>query len=291
MTEIDTPRTPRPAAKKRRTHASWVPNQHGAWAMLVTPAVAGVIAALRSQELAHLPSVIAVLLVILGAWFAGYFCFFVFGQWARARSPRRKREYLRPLKISGGISLACIAVTLALAPYLYWFAPLFAPLVLVAVVETLRHRPRSLLSGVATTLASALLYPALYLVGAVVRSGVPGELASVPPAHWVATAFLASYFTGTIPFVKTMVRERGKSGYLVGSIVYHFVGVAAVAVLFTAHVVSVASWWLMLVVAVWSLVRASVFPLTLGRWSWTPKQIGIAEVPLCVLAGLAVLVA
>ncbi|WP_025253732.1 YwiC-like family protein [Corynebacterium vitaeruminis] len=268
-----------------------MPNQHGAWAMLSTPAVAGVLVALLRQDATTLPRLVVTLALILGAWFSGYFCFFAFGQWVKARNPHRKHEYAVPMAVTGAMSLACIVIVVLLAPCLLWFAPLFAPLVLIAVAETLRHRPRSLLSGVSTTCASALLLPALYLVGEVARSDATRSLAGIPASQWAATAFLAAYFTGTIPFVKTMVRERGKSGYLVGSVAYHAVVVVAVLFLGAGRIVPVASWWLMIVVAVWALVRATTFPLTLHRWAWTPKQIGVAEVPLCILAGLAVLFA
>ncbi|WBT08550.1 YwiC-like family protein [Corynebacterium sp. SCR221107] len=258
---------------KRKAH--WIPNQHGAWAMLVTPAVAGAITGLGLSG----GRGAGVVVLIFGAWFAGYFAFFAFGQWARARTPARKAPYRAPMLIPGAISLACVAAVVAARPGLVWFAPLFAPLVAIAVWETLRHRPRSLASGVATTIASALVFPALV---AAVSPGLelPGEL-------WLATGFLAAYFTGTIPFVKTMIRERRSNGYLFASIAYHGLMAACVALAWGRLPVVAAS--LMLVVAVWALVRAVAFPLSMRRGrAWSPKAIGMAEVPLCVLAGLAV---
>jgi hypothetical protein len=48
-----------------RRGPGWVPNQHGAWAMLVTPLLVGVLAA--GPSAVHLP--------LAPLWFAGYLAF------------------------------------------------------------------------------------------------------------------------------------------------------------------------------------------------------------------------
>lgn len=275
--------------KKRRHGISpWVPNQHGAWAMLISPAALGLVSGITATVLADAPSYhpFVVLPAVLVAWFFGYFAFFAFGLAAKARNPKRRAGYLRPVYVYGAISLVGIAVALLLQPRLMWWALPFAPLVAVAVWETLQGRPRSALSGVSTVVASALLLPAMTAVGA--GEGFIGE---VPDIIWVCMAFLALYFSGTIPFVKTMIRERNNPVYLKISIGYHVVALLIV--------IGLAVWagkWVAGVLAVLTMVVA------LGRavgipWSarhgepWTARRVGMAEVPVLLIACAAVLAA
>src|SRR5690625_1636315 len=53
----------RPSGKRRRRSPGWVPNQHGAWAMVIVPALAGVL--LSGPSWRHVP--------LLGLWWVGYF--------------------------------------------------------------------------------------------------------------------------------------------------------------------------------------------------------------------------
>src|SRR5690625_4543294 len=57
------PATTRPAGKRRRRSPGWVPNQHGAWAMVIVPALSGVL--LSGPSWRHVP--------LLGLWWVGYF--------------------------------------------------------------------------------------------------------------------------------------------------------------------------------------------------------------------------
>ncbi|WIM72129.1 YwiC-like family protein [Corynebacterium suedekumii] len=168
MTSTKAPRSTGRGKKKRHKGISpWVPNQHGAWAMLVSPAVLGLVSGLvtwnREAEAGWTPAV--VFPAVLVAWFFGYFAFFAFGLAAKARNPRRRAHYLTPVYVYGTVALAGIAVALLLQPALIWWAAPFALLVAVAVWETIQGRSRSTLSGVSTTIASALLFPALTMVG------------------------------------------------------------------------------------------------------------------------------
>lgn len=273
---------------KRGRHgvSPWVPNQHGAWAMLISPAALGLISGVHM--LADAPSwrPLAVLPAVLLAWFFGYFAFFAFGLAAKARNPRRRSGYLRPIYVYGPVSMAGIAVALLLQPQLMWWAIPFAPLVAVAVWETLQGRGRSALSGVSTVVASALLLPALTAVGA--GSGAPGE---VPTIIWVCMVFLALYFSGTIPFVKTMIRERHNPLYLKISIGYH-----VIALLIVLAIAVWAGKWLAGSLAVLTMLvalgRAVGVPWSARRGEpWTARRVGMAEVPVLLIACAAVLAA
>ena len=75
--------------RRRRRSPGWVPNQHGAWAMLATPLVVGALAS--GPEPLHL---------LLGAfWFAGYLAIFATGLWLRSRRKARSARW-NP-KVSG----------------------------------------------------------------------------------------------------------------------------------------------------------------------------------------------
>lgn len=274
--------------KRKRGISPWVPNQHGAWAMLISPAVLGTVSAIsamvRADDLSwhRLVAVPAILV----AWFFGYCAFFAFGLVAKTSTPKGKRQYAPPVFVYGAVSLAGIIVALVAQPQLIWWALFFGPLVALAVWETLQGRARSMLSGVSTTIASALLVPALTM------SGQDTTIGAIAPVAWGAAIFLAVYFSGTIPMVKTMIRERGNAKMYWFSVIYHAVAlgvvvlvvvwgqpglVATVFILATMVIALFRSWW---------LPRSA----TAGR-TWTAKDVGMAEIPLLLLACVGVIAA
>lgn len=274
--------------KRRHGISPWVPNQHGAWAMLISPAALGLVSGLVALPLIDAPSLIPVLvlLAVLVAWFFGYFAFFAFGLAAKARNPQRRAGYLKPVYVYGAVSLAAIILALALQPPLMWWVVPFGPLVAIAVWETLQGRSRSALSGVSTVVASALLLPAMTAVGG--GGGGPWE---VPPIIWDCMAFLALYFSGTIPFVKTMIRERNNPRYLQISIGYHVVALVIVFV-----IAQLGGHWLAGSLAVLTMLvalgRAVYIPWDARRGEkWTARRVGMAEIPVLLIACAAVLAA
>lgn len=258
----------------------WIPNQHGAWAMALTPAVVGTLGAGLGAEDAAASQWLAVALLLL-AWFIGYCAFFSFGLLARARTPRRRKQYLPPVLTYGTIATVAVLLLLTLVPAVLWWAVCYVPLIGIAVLETLRAQPRSLLSGAATTVASALLVSVL---GSIMGARISWDSPVV-----LATVFLALYFTGTIPLVKTIIRDRDSAAMLRFSIGFHLIALAVMA----AYVVAAragAPGWCMVGVLLLALARACYFPLSARRGrTWRAKQIGMAEVVPCVLAGLAAL--
>ncbi|NLE56642.1 MAG: YwiC-like family protein [Lentisphaerae bacterium] len=292
MTSTKAPRSTGRGKKKRHKGISpWVPNQHGAWAMLVSPAVLGLVSGLvtwnREAEAGWTPAV--VFPAVLVAWFFGYFAFFAFGLAAKARNPRRRAHYLTPVYVYGTVALAGIAVALLLQPALIWWAVPFAPLVAVAVWETIQGRSRSTLSGVSTTIASALLFPVLTMVGQGESASTP---LSVPDMAWTSGLFLAIYFSGTIPFVKSMIREKGNRPYLAGSIAYHVAAVSLVLVGISFSGVGWGAGCLMALTMTLALARAVLIPRSANRGgAWPARRVGMAEVPILLAACLAVLLA
>lgn len=226
---------------RRRRAPGWVPNQHGAWAMIASPLLVGIVAS--SPQWAHLP--------LIAVWVVGYFAFFAAGLWLK--SGRRER-YLPPVRAYMLAALPFGAALLLLRPDLVVWVPVFVPALLAGLWFAAHRQDRSLGSGLATTLAASFMTVVAYDAG----GGTDWSRA------WTLTAVLAAYFVGTVLYVKTMIRERDSRLHYRLSVGYHaVVAVAMVAV----------SWWLAGLFALLT-VRAVVLP---GR-GLSPKQVGIGEI-------------
>jgi|GEM_PF-6005635 len=147
---------------------AWIPNQHGAWSMLVLPPLVGwVVGGVSWKNLLLLP-----------AWWSAYLTYWAWSQWLRTRSPRRRALILVPLLAYTAATAMLGLITLAAAPYLLQFAVPLAPLFAIALWEVWSGRERSLLSGLSTTAAAPIM-----------GGGPP---ASCPPSptrwQWVAQA-------------------------------------------------------------------------------------------------------
>ncbi len=231
-------RTPRP---RKRRGPGWVPNQHGAWGMLASPFVVGVVAA--SPRWVHVP--------LVTLWFVGYFAFFATGLWLKSG---RRARYLPPVRAYGLATLPFGLLVLLVRPDLVLWAPLFAPLLLAGLWFAARRQDRSLASGLATIVAACLMTPVAY------DAGDGSDWARA----WTLTAVLAAYFAGTLFYVKTMIRERDSRAHYWLSVGYHVVVAVAMAFM---------SWWLAGLFALLA-VRAAALP---GR-GVTPKQVGVGEI-------------
>lgn len=275
-----------------RAISPWVPNQHGAWAMLLLPIIMGICLGICTLVNGS-PSAGVVIMgvsrsvVLLIAWVVGYFAFFAWGLWAKIPPPRngrsseRKHQAFVATATYCAITLVAALITVALRPSLLLWAPAFAIVMGAALWEVVRKRPRSLLSGIATVVASVLMVP---VADHTIRGSING-------IAWWWALILGIYFTGTIIYVKTMIRERNNPRYLTFSIGYHavFVLVSLVfAVLASCGIVTELSpytgrWlivgaWLLVVAASISLFRSWAVPRSAhngGKWS--PKRVGKTE--------------
>jgi hypothetical protein len=219
----------------------YLPPQHGAWAMLLLPFLVGV--ACAGPVWLDVP----LLLAWLGAYLLSYYALLVV-------KLRRIGRLAPQLALYGGITLPAALFVIVLRPRVLVFAPAFAVLLAVNAVFARRHADRSLAGGLASVLQGCLMVPVTAVV-----SGT--ELApSVRP-----TLVLLAYFVGTLLYVKTMIRNRGETGYLRTSIGFHALAAAGAGLL---------AWPLALPFG-WLLVRAAWLP----HRSLTPKQVGMIEVP------------
>lgn len=272
-TATRTPTRTRTPARRRRLPRGWVPNQHGAWAMVVLPTVVG--ATLAGPTWRHL--------LVLAAWLAAYCAYFAATQWLRSG---RKPRYRPPLVGHGAVTAVLGGAVLALQPALLRWAPLYAVLLGVSLVCAQRRADRSYTNDLVTiTAASVMTVVAAGLGHPTVGPWPPG---ATDAAAWVATAMLAAYLVGTVPYVKSMIRERHRPATYRLSVGYH-------AVLLAAAVAGTAAGWvrggtavLLVVVTGALLARAALLP---RRGRVRPHVIGAGEAVACVAATAAVLLA
>lgn len=191
---------------------AWIPDQHGAWAMLTVPFLAGTFLAPRpGREHAAL----------FAAWLLGYAALFHAQQWLRlrraaARRPAVARGHVRPALVLGA---ACATAGIPLAVAHPWLLPAgaaAAPSVAVTTWYARRNRERALVNGLAAVVpACGMLLVAAHLGGA----GWP----------WAPAVACLLYFGGTVPYVKTMIRERNSRTYYRGSVTHHAAALALAA--------------------------------------------------------------
>lgn len=262
MTRVRTPEAPL-KRRRRKVPRGWIPDQHGAWAMLAVPLLVGIIAS--GGAWVHVP------LALL--WFCGYFAFFATGQWLRSR---RKARYFPPVR---AYALACAplgAAVAAVEPSLLRWVPAFLPLLAISLWCSHRRKDRSMLNDIVAVVAACLMLPVAYDAG--------GGAGDRWPAVWIATAIVVTYFIGTALYVKTIIRERGSRTYLALSLGYHALTIPLplVAAAGAGRMVpgadgaQVATLDLGLLVAlnVILLLRALAVPRTRA----TPKQVGVGEI-------------
>ena len=288
-TFVQSERRKQESIRRQPGRRAWVPGQHGAWSMLVMPAIVGwVVGGFSWVNLLFIPS-----------WWGAYLTYWAWSQWLRTRSARKRALLLVPLIVYTAWTGLLGLVTLVAAPYLLqWLVPML-PLLVIALWEVWRGRERSLPSGLATTAAASLIAAVTYSLavrGAGGFLGTGGNDAALPGANpngglhgwpwmWLVTASTAAYFCGTVPYIKSMIRERFNNRLLGGTVAAHAV-VAAGAVWLAAG-----GWlpWLHAVLWVVLAVRSLVMPL----WQWRlvrkrhrplrPGTMGLVEVVLEVV--------
>ena len=190
-----------------------MPNQHGAWAMLVVPILIGVI---RSHG-------DAVQIPLALFWFFGYFAFNAFGVWVVSR---RRPLNLPPMLVYGAAAAVFGVATLVWRPDLARFLPWFVPLVAIAGWCSWTRRERSMLNDVVTITAACLFGYVVYMAG----YSPGGTIAHGRVTMAAITVAATAYFVGTALYVKTIIRERDSREYRIASIVYHAVWTVLAAV-------------------------------------------------------------
>ncbi|MFI8253500.1 YwiC-like family protein [Streptomyces filamentosus] len=145
-------------------------------------------------------------------------------RWVRlrraSRNPRAAARHHRPALAFATAVLALGLPLLAAAPWLLVAAALMAPFLAVNVLHARRNRERALVNGLAAVV------PACGMLLVAHRAGGGTLAEELAPA----LACLL-YFAGTVPYGKTMIRERRSEAYRRGSVAHHAAALVAAALL------------------------------------------------------------
>ncbi|MBE8476186.1 YwiC-like family protein [Streptomyces justiciae] len=236
----------------------WLPGQHGAWAMLLVPFLAGMLLADPTPWHAAL----------LFAWLVAYLAAHHVQQWLRlrrnSRNPKAAARHTVPAAVFTAALLPPGLALVVHAPWLLLVGLAALPFFAINSWYAWRNQERSLVNGLAAVVPACGMLPVAALLG----GGTWAEA-------WRPALACLLYFAGTVPYVKTMIRERGSEAYRWASGLYHGAAVVVAGLL---------SPWLAVFFGV-CLVRAVVMP-GLGRVRIA--VVGAVEVVLS-LALLAVL--
>ncbi|WP_258186166.1 YwiC-like family protein [Bifidobacterium sp. UTBIF-78] len=294
------------AARRRTGKGDWIPDQPGAWAMALLPAIAGVVIAG--------PGVDTIWLLV--AWIICYCVQFSAARWLKSRcSPR----YLPPALVYT-VALAIVGVPFLIthAGILRW-APLYIVLAAASMAAAWLRKERSLWGNTVAVIAASTmtvvidsftprpqctcLKPVIPVrvdastslscnpdtVYAAVRDMPAIERlfdlqawwpeGALPPEGLVATLLFAVTQFGSVLFVKTMIRERGKRGWLWASWIWHG-ALFATAMMFQAMALNPMhnlSTLLTLIAAAALLARAIALPLVARTRTIKPMIVGVTE--------------
>lgn len=231
---------------------SWVPNQKGAWMMALLPYLTGVAGGgFRWQH------------ILVGAlWLSGYSFFFAAENWLKAR---RSSAYLPPMQLWFLVTAILAAAALWFCGVLLVWALCFLPFMAVTAWQAIKRKNRSLIARTCEVCAAGLMCAVAWDIGVREVLYLPalwkneGNSCLFTSAAFmqatIVTLLLTFYFWSTIPFVKSLVRERISTRFLALSIAAHIVGISVSVLLWSCGVVS------RLVPIVWCVLalRAAIF--------------------------------
>lgn len=263
----------RTSRRRRTTLRDWIPDQPGAWVMALAPALAGAIcgtaaAVARPSAQSGFPATAAGWWV-LACWALCYCLEFTAARWLKSHCASR---YLPPA-LGYGIALAAIGLPFLIThvDVLVW-APVYVVLAVVAFASAWFRRERSLWANAAAVVAASLM--------SMITFHYASHSPSIPqvslPGLVLALCFAATQF-GSVLFVKTMIRERGKRSYVVASWLWH---------------AALLAWWLipanrspyLVIMGVVLLARAIALPLVARTRTIKPMIVGITECFASIIA-------
>lgn len=271
---------------RRRPASGWVPNQHGAWAMLLAPVLVG------SWPRPTWASVLLLLSALVG-----YCALYATGLWLKSR---RRPKYRRPALAYVLATLVLVGCLVAIQPRLLSWAWVFVPLLVLSLVASVRRSDRTWWNDIALVVLGACLT----FVAAGLRGGGLGGLASAsassgqqlltaqpgafawPPLGTGApdaraeALILFAYFVGTVIHVKALIRERRTPWVSTVDVVYHAV-LALAALAWTVLGGLGAPGWFLAAVA--SLLAGRAWYIVTRRRDLTPKALGVVEIVMTIL--------
>ena len=198
-------------------------------------------------------------------WLSGYFCFAAFDLWM---SERRKNYSKARLPFCIWFTATVIAGLwiLYIAPQLLCWLVLFTPVAFISLQQTIVKNARSLLARSSEVIAAGLMCVVAWHLSVLAENQKLGWSASLNPlnfsefnlAEWTnsipsaaieTTVFITAYFWSTIPFVKSLMRERNSRFYHALSALSHGIFLIAAIVLTIIGKTSLtfAVFWLILI--------------------------------------------
>lgn len=191
---------------KDKAKTTWVfPREHGAWAMLIMPFLLGI--AISGVTIYHLSSGIG--------FFFGYLAMNAFLM--MVRQPKRFREVLLSFPVYAGVGTIFL-----FPPFLHKpqaFLPILAmlPLLAISVMFILKKRERHFANDLAGITTLTMLLP--------ISAGLGQQLHY--PTLFLTMVLNIVYFTGSVFYVKSMIRERSNQTFRWMGIFYHICVLAA----------------------------------------------------------------
>jgi len=221
--------------------------------MLISPFLVGVIAG--GPHWIHLS--------LAAFWILGYFAFFATSLWLKSG---RRQQWLPPVRIYLLAASTTGAFVVFQDPGLVTWVPAFLLPLGVGLWAAAQRRERDLLVGITTIMGASTMALLTYQIGA-------GELDT---RAWQLALVQFLYFTGTVFFVKSAIRERNNPTFLRLSIGYHLA-----ATFLTCWL----SGWLGALFLSLTLRAALLPPLKPN-----PRTLGIMEIVATLLVALISLV-
>ena len=275
MNTPDAARATAACASRRRTLSirHWLPDQPGAVVMALFPALAGVLlaavmAGTRPQGTRfHTDGI-----WLLACWALCYGVQFTASRWLRSHGARR---YLLPTLVWCAALVAVGLPFVVTHPAILGWAPVYLVLAAAVFVAAWLRRERSLWGNTVAVAASSLM-ALLTFAWSIEPPETVNPLASLTVPGLLLTVWFAVEQFGSVLFVKTMIRERGHTGYLVFSCAWHAALFAAACHAAFADT-SGARMWPVVAVAAVLLVRAVALPLVARRRRLKPLVPGVTE--------------
>ncbi|WP_169170958.1 YwiC-like family protein [Bifidobacterium oedipodis] len=269
-----------PVSSHRLSARLWIPDQPGAWAMALLPAIAGV--ALVGASAANL--------WLLALWALCYCTQFTAARWVKSRFQRR---YLMPMAVYGVLLAVFGLPFVVMHPRVLIWAPLYVVALALSMLAAWRRQERSLWGNITAIVAACAMAVVTASFGADVEAGVMPMSEGAPLEQYLtnvqpplprvgviaALLFAVTQF-GSVLFVKTMIRERGSRAYLIASIVWHAGLVIGGFLLHPA----------LLCTALVLLARAVALPLIARKRSVKPVIVGITELFTSVLIVVTIII-
>lgn len=231
----------------------YIPNQHGAWAMLILPFLLGL--AVTGGRLIHIPL------------FIGWLCIYLFSfpvlQWIKTG---KRDRYVKPALLYGALLLPVLIFLIWYGPALIGYGAVLLLSFLPNIYFAKTKNERALVNDIlAIAVFCSFIYPVVYVGGG---------------SDWRATTqlfvLMVVYFIGTALYVKTVIREKNNPKYYLASVIYHFIyiGIAASINIY------------LIIPTIVLLLRAAILP----KLGIKAKQSGIAEIGFSLMLYVSVLV-